>query len=177
MKVDELRNRFPNRQVRELARVDDIPPEAYCVYILTIDEQAVVVGHGRKNRARVIFDDRDTITPNHIKAMIVRLYTLYGPASAVKGRFLIKCESKAEANELEKQIQRAHGGNTLNVPDFISDELLNGLPESSPIRMVLRMALCSSFDGINDLKRWRREGILGDELWNPIVERLQLPHA
>jgi len=43
--------------------------------------------------------------------------------------------------------------------------------------MVLRMALCSSFDGITDLKRWRRDRILDDQRWEQIAERLQLPRA
>ena len=97
MNLQELRDRFesPQEKVKELSGVDDILPGVYCVYILTIGNNPVVVGHGKKNRARVIFDNRDTITPGHIKAIIVRLYTLFGSGDANSKRYLIECESKA----------------------------------------------------------------------------------
>ena len=57
--------------------VNDIPKETYMVYILIANGEAIVVGHGRRNRAKVICDNIDVITNGHIKALKVRLYHLY----------------------------------------------------------------------------------------------------
>jgi uncharacterized membrane protein len=40
--------------------------------------------------------------------------------------------------------------------------------------MALRIALCSSFDGISDLKKWRREGIIDDQTWEIVADKLKL---
>jgi len=52
--ADHLNRRFPNRVVRP-ATISDIPKGVYLVYILAIDDLPVVVGHGKRNRARVIW--------------------------------------------------------------------------------------------------------------------------
>ncbi len=156
--------------------VADIPAGVFLVYILTIDDHAVIIGHGKKNRARVIFDSPSATTTNHFKAMTVRLYSLFGHDGAVFNRYFIRCANKLEAKELEAALHRnKFGGNTPSVPDPIREALFHGLPEDSLVRMVLRMALCSSFDVIADLNRWRREGILDGQLWAQITEILKLP--
>ena len=37
----------------------------------------IVVGHGQKDRAKIIFDDLDNYTSGHIKAIFLRLYHKY----------------------------------------------------------------------------------------------------
>lgn len=49
-----------------------------------------------------------------------------------------------------------------------------GMLVGTNLNMVLRMALCSSFDGLSDLRLWRREGILQDDVWNDLKDRLAL---
>lgn len=158
------------------ASVADIPAGVFFVYVLTIDDQPIIVGHGKKNRAQIIFDSVDSITPNHIKAMTVRLYTLFGGNDSVFARYLIRCGSKEDAKKIEAMIHRDFGGNSLKLPDTILHSLFQDLAEDSDVRMILRMALCSSFDGIADLKRWRREGILRDPIWRVIKDRLKLQY-
>jgi hypothetical protein len=41
----------------------------------------------------------------------------------------------------------------------------------------LEIALASSFDGLSDLKTWRRKGILDDCVWQVISKKLQLDEA
>ncbi|MGD9564277.1 MAG: hypothetical protein AB7F88_17500 [Pyrinomonadaceae bacterium] len=173
--ADELEQLFPKR-IERPSTVADITPNNFYVYILTIDDQAVVVGHGRKNRARVIFDSADARTANHIKAMTVRLYCLYGGREALFERYLIQCATKTDAQEVEHLLHSAEfcGGNTLIIPSAIEEALLAGLKDDSPVRMVLRIALSSAYDGIADLKRWRRQGIIPDSIWKEIAARLQL---
>jgi hypothetical protein len=43
--------------------------------------------------------------------------------------------------------------------------------------MLLEIALASSFDGLSDLKTWRRKGILDDCVWQVISKKLQLDGA
>ena len=47
---------YPDRWLAP-ASFEDIHHKDYMVYILERDGEAIVVGHGRKNRAKVIFDD------------------------------------------------------------------------------------------------------------------------
>jgi hypothetical protein len=44
-------------------------------------------------------------------------------------------------------------------------------------KMLLEIALASSFDGLSDLKTWRRKGILDDCVWQVISKKLQLDEA
>jgi len=171
---DQLESRYP-RIVERPADASEIRTGIFYVYILTIDEQPIIVGHGKRNRARVIFDSETSITANHIKALTVRLHVLFAHEGAKYGWYLIQCDSKEEAQEKEAALHREFGGNTLKLPEGIHENLFRDFAEDSPARMVIRMALCSSFDGITDLKRWRRAGILEDSIWGEITERLRLP--
>ena len=38
----------------------------------------------------------------------------------------------------------------------------------------LKLALLSSFDGLSDLKKWRRKGVISDADWEVISTRLQI---
>ncbi len=170
---DQLSQAFPNRVERPRA-VSDIPAGVFFVYILTINDRPIVAGHGKKNRARVIFDSSELVTGSHIKAMPVRLYTLFGGDDPAFARYLIRCASKDEAKKIELEIHRKFGGNTRSMPSEMQRKLFSGLVPHTPAWMVLRMALSSSFDGISDLKKWRREGILDDETWAVIADKLKL---
>ena len=172
--AQDLRNLYPN--VEEPFREVDIPRDLYLVYVLTVNTEPIVVGSGMRNRARVIFDSEDSVTRDHIKALIVRLYVLFSAPDAVFQRFLIRCKDRQQAREFEKDIQRRFGGNNLRLPQRIYDNLFYGLAEDSLARMALRMALCSAFDGIRDIRKWRRDGILDNDVWREIELRLRLPN-
>lgn len=169
----QLEALFPGRVEQPSANAN-LPSGIYFVYILAIDGKPVIVGHGKRNRAMVIFDSVETTTGSHIKALTVRLYALFGGETAVFSRYLIQCTGKEEARMIESQLQRNLGGNALALPMEIEGKLLDGIEERSAAWMALKMALCSSFDGISDLRKWRREGILGDETWEIISTRLRL---
>ncbi|MCF7785894.1 MAG: hypothetical protein K9N47_07215 [Prosthecobacter sp.] len=171
--IEILDKKYPER-IKHPTQTTDILPGIFYVYILTIGDRPVVVGHGRKNRAKVIFDSVEFTTSGHIKAFTVRLHSLFGEEGAIFGRHLIPCESKDEAKQIEAGIHREFGGNSLATPPRIRDQLFHDIAERSPAWMVLRMALASSFDGITDLKKWRREGILDDGTWSLVADRLKL---
>jgi hypothetical protein len=169
-----LETLYPNR-ITEPAAAQDIPRGTYMVYILTYNDTPIVVGHGKQNRAKVIFDDKNQITSAHIKAIFVRAYRLFGQGEFKQ--FLITCHNKNEAKEIEATLHREIGGNSRKLPEDILTSLFKGIPTDSTARMVLRMALSSSFDGLSDLKMWRKDGILDDELWGIIGGRLQIDNS
>jgi len=152
--------------------VNDIPKETYMVYILIANGEAIVVGHGRRNRAKVICDNIDVITNGHIKALKVRLYHLYSECQYQK--IIIPCDGKKEANELEKELHSAIGGNATSLPVDISESALRVVEGDEISQLLLKLAMESSFDGIYDLKRWRRKGVIQDEQWSLISRSLRL---
>jgi hypothetical protein len=166
-----LETLYPNR-VTEPATAQDIPRGVYMVYILTYNDTPIVIGHGKHNRAKVIFDDKSQITSVHIKAIFVRAYRLFGQGEFKQ--FVITCQSKSEAKEIEATLHRKIGGNSRNLPKDILTSLFKDISTDSIAYMVLRMALSSSFDGLSDLKMWRKDGILCDKLWGIVGGRLQL---
>lgn len=168
---DALKRLYPNRIV-EPDTVQKIPRGVYMVYILTHNNTAIVVGHGKHNRAKVIFDDKVQITTDHIKAIFVMAYRLFGTGTFQ--RFFIVCDNKNEAKEVEKALQAEIGGNSRDLPEDIQKELFKDIPPDDVAHMVLRMALSSSFSGISDLRKWRKDGILTGEVWGIIQERLKL---
>jgi hypothetical protein len=161
---------FPGK-VRTPESLSDIPASGYMAYMLTFNGEPIVTGHGRKNRASVIFDDVGRSTNGHLKALFVRLYHLYGEGGRFE-RFLIPCPEKKEARAVEAVLQQQVGGNHRKVPAPIREKLFAGLPEKSVERLVLEIALRSSFDGLADLKKWRSDGLLDDAVWKVVRERL-----
>lgn len=162
---------YPGR-VQDVRSVADIPKQKqYSVYILTFNDKAVVLGHGQYHRAKVILDGENSTT-GHIKALYVRLYQLFGQGTFE--RFIIACENKTESMEIEKILHREIGGNTRNLSPEIHALLYKDLPKDSPAYMIVQMALCSNYDGLSDLKSWRRKDILSEEVWNIIADRLHL---
>ncbi len=173
--LEQLEKFVPNR-VERPEKISDLESGIFYVYILSVDNLPIVVGHGKRNRARVIFDTVTSITPNHIKAMTVRLHLLFGRDRVEFERYVIRCDSKREAAKIEAAIHGTFGGNKLVVPETLLEDLLRGLDSHPLSKMVLKMALCSSFDGIADLRRWRKKGILEDSVWEPIKDILILPY-
>lgn len=57
--------------------IEDLNVTEYMVYILMVDNNAIVIGVGKKNRAKVIFDNETNITKYHIKSIVVKLYQKY----------------------------------------------------------------------------------------------------
>jgi len=154
--------------------VKDLPQQGYMVYMLFCDSTPIVLGHGKLNRARVIFDDISTITSGHIKALFVRLHHLYGRGDF--HRYVIPCLNKAEAQRLEKELHREIGGNTRDLPESIRKQIFEGMEAGGLPEVLLKIMLASSFDGLADLKNWRNNRILPDPVWQVLVDRLRL-HA
>lgn len=168
---EKLEKLFPGK-VRIPESTSDIPASGYMVYVLTYKGKPIVTGHGRKNRAVVILDNTEHYSNGHIKALFVRLYQLYGKGSFE--RFIIPCSDKGDAQSVEKILHREIGGNHRSLPDYIRIRLFDGIPEKSVARLVLEIALRSSFDGLADLKKWRSDGLLDDDVWDVIQGKLNL---
>lgn len=169
---DILNEMFPD-QVIEPGGVEEIPEHARLVYVLCRDDRAIVVGEGRKSRARVLFDDATRCTKGHIKSLMVRLHHLCAGPGARFSRFVITCADKPEARQREKELHRLFGGNSCQLPAEAMERVFSGLRPYSPVWMVLKMACASSFSGLDDLAKWRRQGILNDETWAEVSNRLQ----
>ncbi len=168
-KIDQM---YPDRATTP-SSAQSIPRGVYMVYILVCDDIPIVVGHGKHNRARVIFDDERQTTSGHIKAIFVRAHHLFGNHKSLE-RFLIVCDDKNEAQEIEKSLHAEIGGNDRSLPDQIHRSLFQDIALDSIDAMVLNIALNSSFDGLADLKLWRRKQILNDRIWDVVATRLKL---
>lgn len=154
---------------------EDIPNNSYVVYVLSCDGRAIVVGKGKKSRASVIFDDLNRTTASHLKSFLVRAYHLSGKGSFE--RFLIECKSEKDAKDIERILHHKDsgiGGNENKLPPEIEEKLFDGLDKKSLAGKLLQIAQLSSYSGISDLKRWRRENIIDDETWESLNSRLKL---
>jgi hypothetical protein len=168
-----LRNLFPDRLLTP-ASVEEIPRDGYLVYILERNDEALVVGHGQKNRAKVIFDDLDRTTNGHIKAIFVRLHHLDANEKTRFSRYVITCDDKKHAQVVEAQLHTLIQGNHREVPESIEASLFGGLPDTSIAKMLLKIAIASAFDGLYDLKSWRKKGIIDEQTWQIVSAKLQL---
>lgn len=162
---------YPNRVIL-LHDVNEIPSNKYMVYLLAYNNNPIVLGHGKRNRSKVIFDNVGIITPSHLKAMFVRLYVLFGEGQF--SRFIIIADDKQEAHEIEKNLHQQIGGNHRIIPNEIRKKLFDGIAPYSVEYLVLEIALRSSFDGLSDIRKWRKDGILNDDVWYAISNKLQL---
>ena len=163
---------YPERVAQVTEVTDLLPRTDYGVYILTLNDKAIVVGHGKYNRARVIFDDLETITNQHIKAIFVRLYHLFGEGEF--RRYHIRCSSKEESQKVEKDLHQKIGGDSRELPEQILERLFKGIESGSSVETLLKISLVSSFDGLSDLRLWRRKGIISDSDWEIITKKLKL---
>ena len=166
-----LHNKFPNR-VLTPATVDDIPRDQYLVYILGCDGKAIVVGQGKYNRARVIFDCENTVTWGHKKSIFVRLRHLFTLKPSFE-RYLVTCYGEESAKADEKALQKEIGGNTSEVPPEVQSKLLEDIEEHSLPWLLLKFALRSANSGMQDLKNWRNDGLIKEEAWKTISDRLK----
>jgi hypothetical protein len=121
----------------------------------------------------VIFDDLAHKSTVHINALIVRLHHLFGRDNSVIERYFIPCASKAEALAIEKAVHTLIGGNTLQLDPAIEAQLFAGLDPAGVPHLLLRIALASSYDGLSDLRGWKKTGILDQPTWDVISERLK----
>ena len=170
---DQLTVLYPNR-VHVAHSADDLPESDYMVYILVWNGRPIVNGHGKKNRAKVIFDDLDHKPTVHIKALIVRLHHLFGGTFRVLERYYIPCANKAEAKAIETVAHDLIGGNTLKIDPTIEVRLFGNLIPADRPHLLLRIALASSYDGLSDLRGWKKKGILDQPTWDVISQRLKL---
>ena len=66
--IEKIESLYPNRVINP-TNLSEIPNNIYLVYILFFNGNPVVLGHGKKNRAKVIFDNINQITTSHLKAL------------------------------------------------------------------------------------------------------------
>lgn len=170
--IELLNNLYPGL-VTVPTNLDEVPANTPLVYILTFNDNAIVLGHGAKNRASVIFDDQNQITRSHIKSLLVRLYSLYGGPGEFR-RYVVLSESKEHAKEIESILHQEVGGNVNQVPDEIKTKLFDGIDPASRVNLLLNIALMSSFSGIADLFKWRNANLINDEEWQVISLKLSL---
>jgi hypothetical protein len=167
---DTLNHHYPGR-VSSPADLGSIPSDGFMVYILSHKGTAIVLGHGKKNRASVIFDNLNRKTPAHIKSLLVRVNVLfYGDDLE---RYIIACRDKAEAREIEKRLHPEIGGNSCEIPEPLMEFLVADLNDNFAL-LFLKLAICSSFDGLSDLKKWRHKKLIPDSTWGVLSHKLQL---
>lgn len=167
-----LEQQYPGR-LETPASQASIPKNEYVVYILESDDGVIAVGHGRANRARVIFDSKEFITRGHLKALFVRLHQLFAKPGTRFGRYLVRCGSKVDAQKLEKAIHARVGGNKRKLPAYIENALFLGLDPHSIPWLLLKQAVASSYDGLADLEGWSKKGFIKPADWIIISKRLQ----
>jgi hypothetical protein len=170
---EKLSTFYPNR-VQVAHSADDLPESGYMVYVLVWNGRSIVTGHGKKNRAKVIFDDLDHKPTVHIKALIVRIHHLFGGAFRVLERYYIPCANKTEAEVIETIAHDLIGGNTLKIDPYLEVQLFDNLSPADRPHLLLRIALASSYDGLSDLRGWKKKGILDHPTWAVISQRLKL---
>ncbi|MDM9630247.1 hypothetical protein [Robiginitalea aurantiaca] len=166
-----LENFYPG-QIISPNSLDEIPENNYMVYILVLDDTPIVLGLGKRNRARIIFDNSNNTTLHNFKSMLVRLYHLYGGGPF--SRYIIVFDNRNEAAQAENHLHYLVGGNNINLPQDIMDHLFQGLPEEATSKLLLKLALASSYSGLSDLYKWRQKSLINDFDWNEISNRLPL---
>jgi len=173
--LETLKQHFPGRVMLPKGLADVPRKKQYMVYVLVSDDGVILAGHGRCNRAQVIFDSEDRVAPGgHLKAFFVRLHVLFASQGTRFSRYLLRCDSKEEAKKLEKQVHGIIGGNNRKLPTYIENALFDGLTPHTFPWLFLQLALTSSFDGLADLMRWKGKGFIKPEDWKIISDRLRL---
>lgn len=161
---DIIREKYNN--IFSPLKLKDIPNNIYMVYIFIWNNTPLVVGMGKKNRAKVI------LNPNiiHYKATIIRLYLKYERDGNFE-RYIIPCSSKKEALTIEKDLHNIIGGEGIIFTDNIKKNINSG---NDIQNMIINMALCSSYDATTDLLRWRKNKLINDDIWNNIKNILNI---
>jgi hypothetical protein len=150
--------------------------DCYVVYILTYKGKPIVVGHGKEDRARVIFDSvNKKPTKSHIKSLLVRIYHIYGSSNHDDfRRYIVPQKNKSDAKELEAYLHKKFGGNSTEIPNDLKESLFKDMENDEVSKMILQMALISSYSGCSDLDKWKRKGIISAKQWESISNRLKL---
>jgi hypothetical protein len=160
---------YPDRIIK-VDNNKDISNTVYVVYILIFNGTTIVLGRGKKNRAKVILDSSSIVTKNHIKSMLIRIYTLFGEGQFE--RYIICCDNIEEAKSIEKNLHSKIGGNNCNLPEYLHNKLFEGIHSDSPTYLFLKLALRSSYSGISDLYKWRKDNLINDQVWSEISKKL-----
>lgn len=169
---DHLETHYKSDLIRP-ASIAEIPAATELVYILLWDSKPIVIGRGKSNRAKVLFDDAEQCTV-HLKSLVVRLHQLYGGGERRATRLLVRCDSAATSKTIEGDLHRRFGGNETRLPQAILDRLLKDIAPHSTPWLLLQQALLSAYDGQSDLKRWRKHRLISERDWSAISERLSL---
>ena len=172
----------------DILEVDGLLPknlkDERLVYILTANEVPIVLGQGKKNRAKIIFDEIGSKpTKSHFKSMFLRMYQLhYFSDSIIYKRYLIKCKDQQHAKEIEHKLHTIFGGagkfekkvnNQLSQQEKdILDEFTDGCDEK--VKLLIKLAYYSSYSGLADLEKWKKESLIEETDWKKIVEKLKL---
>jgi hypothetical protein len=182
----ELQNQKVDvKEVKTLEDFDmiksDMKSEDYYVYILACNARTIATGHGKRNRAKVIFDPKEGKTTCHKKSIFIRACNVLN-TNGLK-RYFVKCKSKEEAEEIEKNLHKVIKGNESNIEvyreKFFPLAKGNPLGKSKDINeiadVVTAMAFHSGYDGINDLRKWRTEKLISEEVCMIIEKKLNHP--
>ena len=162
---------YTNR-AKEITSINDIPTNGeYMVYLLERNGKTIINGHGKFNRARVIFDDELTLTNTHIKSLVARINHIYG-GEATYNIYIIECDSKQEAEAIEKFLHNEIGGNTKYFAEGVLEQLFDGVDETS--KMLINIMLNSAFDGQSDLKKWFKQEIIPSHVMDVVVEKFKI---
>ena len=147
--------------------------DGYMVYILAFKNKAIVTGHGKKDRSKIICDNINTSTHNHYKSLMVRCYLISKETKEEDfTRFIIRCNSKEKAKEIENYLHKEIGGTGTELPDSIDGEFTSKYKEAD---LIVKLARASKFSGMSDLKTWKESIIDFDKnTWGYIYELFQL---
>ena len=85
---------------------------------------------------------------------------------------LADCETRSLLTE--KNLREEFKKELKEIRDEIKKKLFLGLAPNSTEYLRIEIALRSSFDGLSDLKKWRSDGIVNDNVWFEIAKRLKL---
>lgn len=165
--LDTIKNLYPS--ALEVRNIDELPKKGYMVYILLCNGKAIVVGQGKKNRAKVMFD----VATAHYKALLVRLYMIH-EADAEYKRYIIPCDSKEQSKAIEYVLH--HNENVGGAGMNFTEKILKAIEckESATANMLIKIALLSSYDGLSDIRKWHNENIISDSDWNILKEKFNL---
>tara|TARA_B110001469_G_scaffold126862_1_gene145716 strand:+ start:132 stop:659 length:528 start_codon:yes stop_codon:yes gene_type:complete len=164
-----------HHRLEPIKTLEKIHKDQYIVYALKADNNYIVLGHGKKNRAKVIFDDINTITYSHLKSFKVRLYHLF--TKSKYERLIILCEDKKSAQKIEKELHsdtRYEGSNTNELVIDFTIALSKIWKDFPQVKLLLKIALNSSHSGLNDLRKWYVKGLIDPKDAGQIKKMLEL---
>lgn len=166
-----LTHELPELKLVERRQVADIPRRLPLVYILLHDDKPIVVGEGKSDRAKVIFDGPNQVTWGHLKSFIVRLHWLCGGGEFK--RYTVTCQCKGDATKIESALHDAIGGDSNRIAPEYMDQITRGLTDD--LKRLVRAASLSAYSGLRDLRVWYNYGIINESEWIVLCDRFKLP--